>query len=307
MKNRKKLTVVFFTLAIILALLTVSFAAYTSTSSAKRVVTVAGQKQYFTSDVLYEYSSDTDIQTRTISMAKGDDAKSFSVTLSNYLQGDKTKYDAKSISYDLTVELIDANGNKVSDAGVYKKLKVNNDSMTENPQSFNENKLSGGSAVDHVYYFSFTDDSLLNYRIKITARPTNRSEYRSLGRIIAFSVDSTTTNWSGNYIEAEKNAVETFNTLGMINYKISGQVEEDCVLSWDSSRVEIDQWFLESMNINSSQVQNDNGRKSVTLHLGSPNTSQQYTITFYRTYAGQDLNESWQKISQYITFKNSKQ
>lgn len=307
MKNRKKLTVVFFTLAIILALLTVSFAAYTSTSSAKRVVTVAGQKQYFTSDVLYEYSSDTDIQTRTISMAKGDDAKSFSVTLSNYLQGDKTKYDAKSISYDLTVELIDANGNKVSDAGVYKKLKVNNDSMTENPQSFNENKLSGGSAVDHVYYFSFTDDSLLNYRIKITASPTKRREYRSLGRIIAFSVDSTTTNWSGNYIEAEKNAVETFNTLGMINYKISGQVEEDCFLSWDSSRVEIDQWFLESMNINSSQVQNDNGRKSVTLHLGSPNTSQQYTITFYRTYAGQDLNESWQKISQYITFKNSKQ
>ena len=95
--------------------------------------------------------------------------------------------------------------------------------------------------------------------------------------------------------------------MGMINYKISGQVKEDCVLSWDSSRVEIDQWFLESMNINSSQVQNDNGRKSVTLHLGSPNTPQQYTITFYRTYAGQDLNESWQKISQYITFKNSKQ
>ena len=114
-------------------------------------------------------------------------------------------------------------------------------------------------------------------------------------------------NWSGNYIEAEKNAVETFNTLGMINYKISGQVEEDCVLSWDPSRVEIDDWFLKSMNINSSQVQDNGGRKSVTLHLGSPNTPQQYTITFYRTYARQDLNESWQEISQYITFKNSKQ
>ena len=307
MKNRKKLTIVFFTLAIVLALLTVSFAAYTSTSSAKRVVTVAGQKQYFTSDVLYEYSSDTDIQTRTISMAKGDAAKSFSVTLSNYLQGDKTKYDAKSTSYNLTVELMDANGNKVSDADVYTKLKVNNVSMTENPQRFNKNELSGGAAVDHVYNFSFTDDSLLNYRIKITATPTDRSEYRSLGRIIAFAVDSTTTNWNGNYIEAEKNAVEAFNTLGMINYKISGQVEEDCTLSWDSSRVEIDKWFLESMNINSNPVPDKDGRKSVTLHLGSPNTPQQYTITFYRTYAGQDLNESWQEISQYITFKNSKQ
>lgn len=307
MKNRKKLTIVFFTLAIVLALLTVSFAAYTSTSSAKRVVTVAGQKQYFTSDVLYEYSSDTDIQTRTISMAKGDATKLFSVTLSNYLQGDKTKYDAKSTSYDLTVELMDANGNKVSDAGVYTKLKVNNVSMTENPQRFNKNELSGGAAVDYVYNFSFTDDSLLNYRIKITATPTDRSEYRSLGRIIAFAVDSTTTNWNGNYIEAEKNAVETFHTLGMINYKISGQVEEDCILSWDSSRVEIDHWFLESMNINSNQVQENGGRKSVTLHLGSPNTPQQYTITFYRTYAGQDLKESWQEISQYITFKNSKQ
>lgn len=240
-------------------------------------------------------------------MAKGDAAKSFSVTLSNYLQGDKTKYDAKSKSYNLTVELMDANGNKVSDADVYTKLKVNNVSMTENPQRFNKNELSGGAAVDHVYNFSFTDDSLLNYRIKITATPTDRSEYRSLGRIIAFAVDSTTTNWNGNYIEAEKNAVEAFNTLGMINYKISGQVEEDCTLSWDSSRVEIDKWFLESMNINSDPVPDKDGRKSVTLHLGSPNTPQQYTITFYRTYAGQDLNESWQEISQYITFKNSKQ
>ena len=303
MKNRKKLTIVFFTLAIVLALLTVSFAAYTSTSSAKRVVTVAGQKQYFTSDVLYEYSSDTDIQTRTISMAKGDATKSFSVTLSNYLQGDKTKYDAKSTSYNLTVELMDANGNKVSDAGVYTKLKVNNVSMTGNPQRFNDNKLSGGAAVDYVYNFSFTDDSLLNYRIKITAT-TDRSEYRSLGRIIAFAVDSTTTNWNGNYIEAEKNAVETFHTLGMINYKISGQAEEDCVLSWDSSKVEIDQWCLEKMT---SETPTLNGTmKSVTLHLGAAGTPKQYLIPFYRTYAEQDLTESWDDISQYISFKNSK-
>lgn len=93
MKKMKLLTVIYFVLAAILAVITVSFAAYTSLGSAKRVVTVKGTEQFFTSDVLQEYQKDTDIQTRVISF--GEEEKVFSVTVCNYLQGDVTKYDTK--------------------------------------------------------------------------------------------------------------------------------------------------------------------------------------------------------------------
>ena len=45
--------------------------------------------------------------------------------------------------------------------------------------------------------------------------------------------------------------------------------------------------------------------KSVTLHLGAADTPKQYLLTFYRTYAEQDLTESWENVSKYISFQNS--
>ena len=104
-------------------------------------------------------------------------------------------------------------------------------------------------------------------------------------------------------MEAEKTTVDGKKELGIINYKISGQAEEDCVLSWDSSKVEIDQWCLEKMT---SETPTLNGTmKSVTLHLGAAGTPKQYLIPFYRTYAEQDLNENWESVSEYISFQKS--
>ena len=299
MKKMKRLTVIFFVLAAVLAVLTVSFAAYTSLSSAKRVVTVKGTEQFFTSDVLLEFQQDSQIQTRVISF--GEEEKVFSVTVSNHLQGDKTKYDTKNIPYTFKAELLDTDGKSVTDSKVYSKLYVNGQSMKSNPVIISDKVLKGGEAQDLTETFRL-DPEILNYRIKITAVPT-RNEYHSLGRVIAFTTNSGATNWSGSFIEAEKSAVDDNKELGIINYKISGQTEEDCVLSWDSSRVEIDQWCLQKMT---SETPAENGNvKSVKLHLGASGTPKQYFITFYRTYAEQDLDEKWDDISRYISFQNS--
>lgn len=299
MKKMKLLTVIYFVLAAILAVITVTFAAYTNFSSAKRVVTVKGTEQFFTSDVLLEYQQESGIQTRVISF--GEEDKVFSVTVSNHLQGDTTKYDTKNIPYTFKAELVDADGNSVTDSNVYSKLSVNGTAMSSNPVTISSQVLNGGSAQDQPYTFKL-DPAILNYRIKITAE-TTRSEYKFLGRIIAFTTNVTATNWSGSFMEAEKTAVTGDKELGIINYKISGQTEEDCVLSWDSSKVEIDQWCLAKMT---SETPTKNGNmKSVTLHLGAADTPKQYLLTFYRTYAEQDLTESWENVSKYISFQNS--
>lgn len=297
MKKIKRLTVIYFALAAILAVTAVTFAAYTRLGSAKRVVTVKGSEQLFTSDVLLEFQNDSQIQTRVLSF--GEEEKVFSIVVSNHLQGDKTKYDTKNIPYILKVELLDADGKSVTDSSVCSKLSVNGTSMASNPVSISDKVLNGGAAADQMYTFSF-DTEILNYRIKITAE-TTRSEYKNLGRVISFTTNSAITDWSGSFIDAEKAAVEGNKELGIINYKISGQTEGDYELSWDSSRVEIDQWCLGKMT-STAPTQKDN-IKSVELHLGVENTPKQYLITFYRTYAEQDLSENWDTISKYINFQ----
>ncbi|MDO5339588.1 MAG: hypothetical protein Q4E78_05685 [Eubacteriales bacterium] len=299
MKKIKRLTVIYFALAAILAVIAVTFAAYTRLSSAKRVVTVKGTEQLFTSDVLMEYQQDSQIQTRVLSF--GEEEKVFSITVSNHLQGDKTKYDTKNIPYTLKVELLDADGKSVTDSNVYSMLSVNGTSMASNPVSISDQVLNGVEAKDIMYTFRF-DSEIMNYRIKITAE-TTRSEYKSLGRVISITTNSAATDWSGSFIDAEKTAVDANKELGIINYKISGQTEGDYVLSWDSARVEIDKWCLEKMTSTKPAKNDNNNIESVELHLGAENTPKQYLITFYRTYAEQDLNEDWNTISKYINFQ----
>ena len=297
MKKIKRLTVIYFALAAILAVTAVTFAAYTRLGSAKRVVTVKGSEQLFTSDVLLEFQNDSQIQTRVLSF--GEEEKVFSIVVSNHLQGDKTKYDTKNIPYTFEVELLDADGKSVTDSSVYSKLSVNGTSMASNPVSISDQVLNGGAAMDQMYTFHF-DPEILNYRIKIKAE-TTRSEYKNLGRVISFTTNSAITDWSGSFIDAEKAAVDGNKELGIINYKISGQTEGNYELSWNSSRVEIDQWSLGKMT-STTPTQNGN-IKSVELHLGVENTPKQYLITFYRTYAEQDLTENWDMISKYINFQ----
>ena len=299
MKKMKRLTVIYFALAIILAVVAISFAAYTSRSSAKRVVTVKGTEQLFTSDVLMEYQQDSQIQTRVLSF--GEEEKVFSVTVSNHLQGDTTKYDTKNIPYTFKVELLDKDGNSVTDENVYSKLFVNDIRMNSNPVEISEQQLNGGTVQDKTYTFRFKPE-ILNYRIKIIVE-TTRSEYKSLGRVISFTTNTTATDWSGSFIEAEKTTVNNDKELGIINYKISGQTEGDYELSWDYSKVEIDQWCLQKMT--SETPARKGNTKSVNLHLGAEGKPKQYILTFYRTYAEQDLNENWESVSEYISFQKS--
>ena len=312
MKKRTKLIAVYLFIVATVAVIAYSMAAYTSLSSAKRVVTVRGSEQYFTSDILVQYENASSLQSRVKSFGKNDNTRTFSVTVSNHLQNDVTKYDSKSINYTFTAEMVDADGNPVTNAGVDSKLTINygnrSAALTNGKCEITDKSFAGGTAQDTTYKFILAGDEILQYRIRITAVPTNRSEYKPLGCLIVLAVDSTVSNWTGSFLTTESSAVNNEKTLGLLNYRISGHLEEDCVLSWDFSRVEIDEWFLKQMGISTDQItKTKNGNtKSVKLHLGAAGTPQQYTLQFYRTYAAGDLKEeNWDTISNYIKFENS--
>lgn len=309
MKKRTKWIAIYLLLVAAVAVISYSLAAYTSLSSAKRVITVRGSEQYFTSDILVQYDTnkENELQSRVKSFGKNDKTRTFDVTVSNHLQSDSTAYDKKDIDYTFKAELVDVNGKAVQDSSMQTAWTVNGIAPTNGVYTAS-GKFTGGSARDCTYKFTLTGDDILQYRIKITATPINRTEYKPLGRLILLTTDSTVTKWTGSFLTTEQSASNNQKALNVINYRISGHLEEDCVLSWDSSKVEIDQWFLDQMGIKEGEITTDNNKiKSVKLHLGAAGTPQQYTIQFYRTYAVGDLSptEDWNKITGYIQFTNS--
>lgn len=292
------------TLSAVLTLIAISFAAYTSLSTVKRVVTVKGTEQLFTSNVLLPYNAgeENKLQGRVISFAETMEKKIVSIEIANYLQDDRTKYDSFPISYVLKASIIDLNGNPVSDSAIYEQYKINGAGFTNNPVTF-EGYLPGGPNKD-TYLVEIPEEFLSAYRIKVTATP-NGSKYQPIGRILATATELFTPHWVGNFLESERDAVGRGEKLGIINYQISGHMEETCTLSWNSARVDIDPRFLETMGITPEQIVIENGTKSVKLKLGGEGKPERYDIMFFRTYSVNDLNEDWNTISQYITFEST--
>ena len=346
----KKLSIGYLLFTLLLASSFFTLAAYTSLSSAKRVITVKGAEQYFTSDVLLAYEdSSSALQTRTYLFGKDttDGAATteyqFTVQVCNHLQNDETKFDMKGFQYTFTAELLDENGKAVTDEAILndfkitqteqitqtdtggKKTTTEKDSQVENSNNKYTitSSFAGGQekAETKTYTFSWTKKEILKYKIKITAVPDKQTtSYKPLGRMIVMATDTTQTEWTGSFLSTEESAVNSGQKLGLLNYRISGHLEDDYILSWDCSKVEIDQWFLQDMikkgcvetnttaeGQKTAKITQNSNIKSIQLHLGGAGTPQQYTIQFYRTYAANDLTETWEKIEKYIDFKQKEQ
>ena len=314
------------------------------------MITVKGAEQYFTSDVLLAYEdSSSALQTRTYLFGKDttDGAATteyqFTVQVCNHLQNDETKFDMKGFQYTFTAELLDENGKAVTDEAILndfkitqteqitqtdtggKKTTTEKDSQVENSNNKYTitSSFAGGQekAETKTYTFSWTKKEILKYKIKITAVPDKQTtSYKPLGRMIVMATDTTQTEWTGSFLSTEESAVNSGQKLGLLNYRISGHLEDDYILSWDCSKVEIDQWFLQDMikkgcvetnttaeGQKTAKITQNSNIKSIQLHLGGAGTPQQYTIQFYRTYAANDLTETWEKIEKYIDFKQKEQ
>ena len=158
-----------------------------------------GSEQLFTSDVLVQYDNESKLSTKVKSFGKDNTTRTFSVTISNHLQNDATKFDKNQISYDFTVKLVDAGGNVVTDENIYKKVTINNTIKLKDGAYTESGTFTAGQAQDKTYTFVLTGNEILPYQIRITAEPKNRSQYKPLGRLIVLTTDTTETHWTGSF------------------------------------------------------------------------------------------------------------
>ena len=198
---------------------------------------------------------------------------------------------------------MDQNGKEVTDQNVLSRYKWDNTSFSnlENNITY---CLTKGQKSQHIYSITVPAEYMKGYKIKIIAEP-RKDGYRSLGRIISFSEDVSSSEWKIDYLndEQEQNAYD----LGCINTRLTGSEYAKLTLTWKTAHVQIDPWFLEDIKKSTAYIESSDN--SLTLKAGEDSGSNQYDITFYRTtpvHGDDSTPENWDAIKSYITLTSEK-
>ena len=301
----KTIIIVNAVLACILLLFAGSFAAYTSLSSVKRVVSTVGEEQLFSSNVLTVYdSSEGNLPSlRVISFGQEDlESNTFSFLIGNYAQGNKTNVSSKSISYTLKAWLLDSGNNKVTDTSVLSSYKLNGKSFDADGLTM-DGSLAGKNLEEDVYTVTIPYEHMGEYKILLTAEATNIPSYSVIGRIISTSTTVATSHWTGSFLQNEE-ALDA-DALAAINVRIQGTEQETMVIKWNTNYIEIDPWFLEDISAyiaESPDSADSDGWRTLKIKVGEVGQPNHYNFTFYRTRSFEPGEESWNNIKGYIKF-----
>ena len=307
MKHNRIKTVIIFNsiLASILLMIAGSFAAYTSLSSAKRVVSTVGAEQLFSSNVLTAYDSAGESlpSLRVISFGQEDsESNTFSFIIGNYAQGNKTNVSSKSIAYILKAWLLDSGDNKVTDTSVLSTYKLNDTVFSTDGITMNE-RLAGGTLDEDLYTVTIPYEYMSEYKILLTAKATNISSYSEIGRVVSTTTTVASSHWTGSFLQNE--TAQEAGELAAVNVRIQGTEQETMVIKWNTNYVEIDPWFLEDISkytIVTSDSPDSDRWKTLKIKVGETGQPNQYSFTFYRTRSFEPGKENWNDIRGYITF-----
>jgi hypothetical protein len=302
---RKRIIMINLCVAAVLAVIAGSFAAYTSLSSAKRVVSTTGSNQLFSSNVLYPYEREGGSpSTRVMSFSTDTETNTFRFTVCNYAQGDKTAWAVRNISYELTVTLLTASGVPVTDADVLDAYKLDGTSFSACSTLQKTLAYDSTQVTEDSYTITIPTEYMNDYRIRIIAS-ADVEAYKPLGRVISTTESETSSHWSGTFTDAivdDANQVPA--ALGSVNTRISGRENEIMVITWETDYVEIDPWFLEDLGNANYTITEDKDKhtKTIKFEVGGENQPNQYYISFYRTTSAKTLDETWTQMKAHIAF-----
>lgn len=233
----------------------------TENNNLKRVAAnVADTGMLFASDVLSEA---TNTYIKPISEGTG---KSVSFEIWNYNMDAGANWYPGRLKYTLKARLYDANGNELSSFPADRSITVTRTDPSEGADTasitLDSSKLSDeikglvfentGKAA-HTYTVLFSGISLTEgLCVKLTAEPENR-DLKPISAIVGITeqTDDITPGWRGYF-----NDDTSLKDYDAFNYVISGSGNRQVRLSWDSSRLTINPYFLTDMGIS---VQNGAG------------------------------------------------
>ena len=237
-------------------------------------------------------TTDENDLTRTITFSSMENSPCVTVNVCNYPQT-MIKHNDKDITYTITVELVDSDGNAVTgeEAAKY-SVEFGGENKTFEGNSkivFSSLVLKSDDFNKHEFVLTFDKSQLTKSDIymKVTAAPTDQAELKTLSAKLGviYINDNTSATWTGTFID---NAASPKDLDGF-NYRLSGSGEGTVTLTWNTNYVDISPWFKNTYDLTISK--DSSGRATATMKVDSAEKNQ-YDIQFYRTN-GINSAEQW--------------
>ncbi len=278
-KLQRNLLIFLLSLASIGVLAAGTYAAYTKSVYHKYVVAAQATvlDLRFSSNYLESYPVDSPNYADRLVSASGSNTVVIGLTVCNYPQNVIALVNENSITYTLTAQLENKDGNPVS---------VDNitlDNM-DFPVKSISGTLAGGVASQNMHRISFSSeiiDQLSDVYIRILVTPDSSSAVATENRVLAgrlriLPAASQSTAWRGSFSDG----ITDFSQLDAFNYLISGTAEGTLTLTW-SDDVTLSPWSVEQLLGAGKSL--PEGTHSVTFPVGGADTPTSYLLQFYRT------------------------
>lgn len=247
--------------------------AFTANSFLKAVAASNEAENLFASNILAGHTTEPtadklDASRKSLTFSDKGEWASFTVEVYNFQQSNRSVYNTKDVTYDLSIE-----------ASGVDSWKVGADSVAGAKYTVNGKTLSGTGPQSHSYTISFpkSDVGKANFVIKAVAQQPTGTNLWGLARKVVTGAESTVkTNDVSGYVQTPSGtaADETASVkdLDAYNYVITvtGQ-DADVTLVWNKDNVELEPYFGENNNVTP-------GNGSVTFHM-EPGSK---AVTFYR-------------------------
>lgn len=250
--------------------------AFTANSFLKAVAASNEAENLFASNILAGYTTEPasdklESSRKSLTFNGKEEWVSFTVEVYNFQQSNRSVYNTKDVTYDLSIEAVGVDSWKVGNASV---------SGAEYRAS--GKTLSGTGPQSHPYTISFPGSAVgkANFVIKAVAQQPTGTNLWGLARKVVTGTESTVkTNDVRGYVQTPSGAATDENAsvegLDAYNYVITvtGQ-DADVTLTWNKDNVELEPYFGENNKVNNVKP----GEKSVTFHM-EPGSK---VVTFYR-------------------------
>lgn len=250
--------------------------AFTANSFLKAVAASNEAENLFASNILAGYTTEPasdklESSRKSLTFNGKEEWVSFTVEVYNFQQSNRSVYNTKDVTYDLSIEAVGVDSWKVGNASV---------SGAEYRAS--GKTLSGTGPQSHPYTISFPGSAVgkANFVIKAVAQQPTGTNLWGLARKVVTGTESTVnTNVVSGYVQTASGAAtdEDASVKGLDAYNyvitVTGQ-DADVTLTWNKDNVELEPYFGENNNVTPVKP----GENSVTFHM-EPGSK---VVTFYR-------------------------
>lgn len=248
--------------------------AFTANSFLKAVAASNEAENLFASNILTGYTTEPadeklESSRKSLTFDGEEEWVSFTVEVYNFQQSNRSVYNTKDVTYDLSIEA----------AGV-ESWKVGNDPVSGTEYKASDKTLSGTGPQSHPYTISFPGSAVgkANFVIKAVAQQPTGTNLWGLARKVVTGTESTVkTNIVSGYVQTPSGAATDENAsvegLDAYNYVITvtGQ-DADVTLTWNKDNVELEPYFGENNKI----VKREEHSVTFKMEPGSK------VVTFYR-------------------------